>query len=473
MIKSIGFISNRVDIASPFRTHLLHLATLPVIKSPTALSESSLLRYFTFVVLYFSQGIPEGITVYAIPAWLAINGKSPLEIAGYSAVILIPFTLKIVMAPIIERYTYLPMGRRRPWLLVGQLGIACSSIAFAWIDDPLHNVFLLSMLSLSVHIFIVIQDVSTDSLVIDIVPLTEQGKANSLMWGSKTIGTSLSLIAGSWLINHYGLHTASIFIASSLFIIMLIPLTLRERKGEKLLPWSKGNTSPEAALLFVDSWTKLLRSFKQVLLLPNTLLLLVAIFFATAALHYLRTSLPIFTIQGLHWDNQSYSNVFSTANLSGGILGMLIGGFLIKTFGVVRMIQGSLMLSAIIGCTMALFPGQWSNVYVIYAFVGMFCVCLTLITIGALALSMQLCWKRISAIQFTFCMTVFNLGMTSGAAFVGILREHFSWQIIFLVFGALNIIATVVLRFIKTKKHMAQVENLEESYLREMGREIM
>lgn len=41
-----------------------------------ALSDSSPLRYLTFIVLYFSQGIPEGITTYAIPAWLAMSGKS-------------------------------------------------------------------------------------------------------------------------------------------------------------------------------------------------------------------------------------------------------------------------------------------------------------------------------------------------------------------------------------------------------------
>jgi PAT family beta-lactamase induction signal transducer AmpG len=81
------------------------------------------LRYITFIVLHFSQGIPEGITILAIPAWMAENGKSAVEIAAYSAVIIIPYSLKILLAPVMERYTYLPMGRRKPWLLFGQFGI--------------------------------------------------------------------------------------------------------------------------------------------------------------------------------------------------------------------------------------------------------------------------------------------------------------------------------------------------------------
>ncbi len=84
------------------------------LKTIPSLSENPILRYFTFIVLYFSQGIPEGITIFAIPAWMAMNGKSAAEIAGYSAAILIPFSLKILLAPMMERYTYLPMGRRKP-----------------------------------------------------------------------------------------------------------------------------------------------------------------------------------------------------------------------------------------------------------------------------------------------------------------------------------------------------------------------
>src|SRR5678816_4416810 len=102
-----------------------------------SLSENQSLRYFTFIVLYFSQGIPEGITIFAIPAWMAMNGKSTTEIAGYSAVIIIPFSLKILLAPMIEKYTYLPMGRRRPWLLFGQFGILCSIIALSFVPNPL------------------------------------------------------------------------------------------------------------------------------------------------------------------------------------------------------------------------------------------------------------------------------------------------------------------------------------------------
>ena len=165
------------------------------------LSENSTLRYITFIVLYFSQVIPEGITIFAIPAWMAMNGKSTTEIASYSALIMLPYSLKLILAPMMERYNYLPMGRRKPWLIFGQFGIWGSIIALAFVPDPLNNISLVTAIVICIHVFVNVQDIATDSLVIDIVPISQQGKANSFMWGSKTIGMSTSLFLGSWLMN--------------------------------------------------------------------------------------------------------------------------------------------------------------------------------------------------------------------------------------------------------------------------------
>jgi len=431
----------------------------------TALSDSPLLRYFTFIVLYFSQGVPEGITMFAIPAWLAMNGKSTLEIAGYSAAIIIPYSLKIVLAPMMERYTYLPMGRRKPWLLFGQFGILCSIIALSFVPNPLDNLFVITAVVLCVHTFIMFQDIATDSLVIDVVPIEQQGKANSFMWGSKTVGVSVSLFFGSWLINKYGFSTGVLTMSVPVLLIMLVPLLLRERKGEKLLPWTKGQTSPDAALLAVDSWSKLFRSFKKVLLLRNTLLMLITVFITMCALHYVRTMLPVFTIQELGWNNVFYSKIYSTYNLVSGIIGMILGALIIHRYGIIRLLQGSFALLIMVAVAMATMTAFWKDPNFVIGFIALFCTLLTLINIGVLALAMHLCWKRISAIQFTFCMTIFNGALAAGAALVGYLRSHFEWQTLFLVFAVMIVAAMILLKFIKTKRHLEQVEYLEKQYV--------
>ena len=254
-----------------------------------ALSEKRGLRYFTFIVMYLAQGIPEGMTLFGIPAWMAMNGKSATEIGGYVALVMIPFSFKILAAPFMEKFTYLPMGRRRPWLLVGQFGLALSFLALSMVPDPLNNIGVLTASVISLSIFIVFQDIATDSLAIDIVPLTEQAKANGFMWGAKIIGTSGSLALGTWLLNHYGFAPAIRMLSVLIFLIMLVPLVLRERPGEKLLPWTTGSPSPESKLLKVDSWSKLFISLKRVLVLPNGLVLALSLFIVLTAFSFIRT----------------------------------------------------------------------------------------------------------------------------------------------------------------------------------------
>jgi PAT family beta-lactamase induction signal transducer AmpG len=74
---------------------------------------------------------------------MAMQGKSPTEIGSFIGIIGIPWSFKIFIAPIMDRYTFLPMGRKRPWILVGQLGLVISLIGASLINNPLNNLTLL------------------------------------------------------------------------------------------------------------------------------------------------------------------------------------------------------------------------------------------------------------------------------------------------------------------------------------------
>ncbi|PKG43884.1 hypothetical protein [Psychroflexus sp. MES1-P1E] len=108
-------------------------------KKDFILTKNPVLRYLGFSGLYFAQGITDGVTFFTIPAWLAMNDKSPLEIASFVAVIGIPWSFKIIIAPLIDRYTFSAMGRKRPWIIFGQLGLIISFLSIGSIDDPLNN----------------------------------------------------------------------------------------------------------------------------------------------------------------------------------------------------------------------------------------------------------------------------------------------------------------------------------------------
>ena len=107
---------------------------------------------------------------------------------------------------------------------------------------------------------------------------------------------------------------------------MLVPLLLRERPGEKLLPWTSGTTSADTAALQLNNLAKIFKSLFSVLKLPNNILLVLVLFVGLTALAFMRTIFPIFTIQELGWSNKDYSEIYAVTSLVGGILGMLAGG---------------------------------------------------------------------------------------------------------------------------------------------------
>src|SRR5688572_4169769 len=280
-----------------------------------ALSQHPFLRYFNFIALYMAQGIPEGMLFLGIPAWMAANGKTPGEIGSFVAVCGLPWSLKIIVAPLMDRYSYSPMGRRRPWVLFGQMGLVLSFAAMAFVPDPLNNLGLFMIAAFAISFFGAFQDVATDGMAIDIVPVHQQAKANGFMWGSKIVGTSASLALGSWLLYKYNFATAILSLSLMVGLIMLVPLFLKERPGEKLLPWTKGAASPEVKQMQITSWKAIFTSLYKVFTLRNSLLFALMAFFSGGAFNYMETLLPIFTVQALGWTGEVYSQLYATSSL--------------------------------------------------------------------------------------------------------------------------------------------------------------
>lgn len=430
-----------------------------------SLSENKLLRYFNFIALYFAQGIPEGMITFGIPAWMAMNGKSAGEIAAFAVIVVLPWSFKFIAAPLMDRYTYLKMGRKRPWILFGQLGLVLSCICMAYVPDPLNNLNQLMVAAFFVSFFGAFQDIATDGMAVDIIPADQQAKANGFMWGSKVIGMSVSLAVGSIILNIYDFTSAMLMVAVTIGIIMLVPLFLRERQGEKLTPWSPGKASPETKHMQLFDWRSIFKSLITVFTLRNSLFIALLLFICQGASKYISTLLPVFTVKELGWTNVEYSNYYASAKLIGGIIGMLIGGILIDRFSKKRMLN-IYFFSFILSISIFSFSGKyWADKSFVYAFMIAQNTIYTLASIALFAAAMQCCWKKISASQFTLYMTIANLGQMTFAAFIGRITENFNWEYSLFAFAVFIAIAWIVLQFLNIDKQMQQVVNLENNDL--------
>jgi PAT family beta-lactamase induction signal transducer AmpG len=74
------------------------------------------------VITGFASGLPLYLLLNLVPAWLRTEGIN-LKTIGLFALIQFPYTWKFLWAPLLDRFALLPLGRRRSWMLVTQLGL--------------------------------------------------------------------------------------------------------------------------------------------------------------------------------------------------------------------------------------------------------------------------------------------------------------------------------------------------------------
>lgn len=422
------------------------------------LTESALSRYFSFSALYIAQGIPEGIIYYAMPAWLAMNGKPAIEIAAIISVCLIPWSFKILVAPLMDRFTLLAMGRKRPWVIFGQLGLIISFLSIAFVPDPLNNSLGLMIIGFMINFFGAFQDVATDGMAVDVIPVNEQARANGLMWGTKIIGTSVSLVIGTYLINNLGFTKAISLLSIAVALIMLVPLFFTERPGEKTMPWTKGEANPESKTNQLRSWTAILKNLFRVTRLPASLIFILGSFIIGIMFGLVDTLFPIFTVQELGWSNTEFSELFSTINIIAGLFGMVIGGYLVDYFGKIKMLTIYLSIITLLITIFAITSGFWKSTIYICGFMFLYYVFYIFLSIAVFASGMHLCWKTVAATQFTLYMACSNMGRSAGSALLGVLEANFDWEYVFLITASVPFLMGILIQFINFKKHREIVD---------------
>ena len=399
----------------------------------SVLSEHSLLRYAALTLLYAAQGFPAGLLSIAMPAYMAQQGLTPIQISWYAGIVVLPWSLKLINGPIMDRWTFLAMGRRRPWVLAAQAGMIGTSLALVLLPDPLEHLALLTACGFAINFFTAFQDVATDGMAIEIVPVEEQPRANSFMWGGKALGKSGAIFGGAWLLDGYGLAGAMGAHTAAVGVVMLVPLLLRERPGERLLPWTRGQASEIARHLQLEGWRDIGRSLLKVVVWPVSLRAAACMFVFSLGTGFLDVLLPVFTVQELGWHHTEYSGLNATATAVSAIIGAFTGWMLIEFLGRHRTIAAGAALLCLASVAMGLMSELWEHELTAQAYIAAFLLIDVLVTIAFLSLMMAICWRRVGATQFSLYMAISNMGTAAGNAMMGHLKAVLSYPDMFLV----------------------------------------
>lgn len=386
-----------------------------------ALSNHAALRRALLCLLYFCQGVPWGFATIALLAILSEAGHPRAETATVVALAILPWTFKFFWAPVIDSWRWPALGLRRPWIIVAQLGMTLTLFGI-WSSDELGGSATLQLIAwvFFVHnCFASLQDVATDALAVDLLEDDERGRVNGLMWGAKLFGVALGGAGMATVTAALGLNAAVLAQALLLLAVLGLVVAVRERPGEKRLPWSAGAAAGSAgdqrAGLIVT-----LRALFRALSLPATgLLTLVALTAGTAEGFYDPLTAEFF-VQHLGWSAAEYAQAQGTLGLAAELAGALLGGYIGDRFGQRGIALLGLMLISLVllgfGLTLAASDDPaLPHVLLLPGFRG----CLAFATVSLFALFMKVSWTTAAATQFTLYMALLNLGYAAGARLNG------------------------------------------------------
>ena len=425
-----------------------------------ALSQSRPLRYAVFAAAYVTQGVQVGLVTVALPVVLARSGVGPGGVGAFVGAVTLPWALKPLAAPLLERYGFLAMGRRRPWALAGALGGAAGYVAMSLVPDPVAGLALLTAAAASGNAALGLQDVAVDGLAVDVVPEPEQPQANALMWGGKVAGIAGASAGGAALVAAVGLSGALLAAAALTAAVGLLLVAVRERPGERLLPWTAGEASRAAGALHLGAWGPIARGLRRVLVLPASARLVAAGACAGAAYGLFDALLPALTAQELGWAGGRYGAVVAVGAVAGGAVGVALGAAVVRRAGRGRAVAGVLLALAVAAAATGAARGAWAG-GALEAFVVVALVLRSLSLITLSAAGMAAAWRPVGAAQFAVYAGAWPLGAAGGAALLGPAVAAVGYPAAFGVLAAFALAGAVAVAGLRLDAHAARLDALD------------
>lgn len=420
-------------------------------------------RIPTLCALYFAQGVPWGFMAITLVNYLSENGLSTEDAGVLTGVIILPWSFKLIWAPMLDSFTYRPMGRRRPWIIAAQLCMALTLLGILAVEpyvfgndmDIAKSYTMLYWMFFVHNVFQSMQDVCTDALAVDILPESERGVTNGLMWGFKLVGKIVGTITFAFILDEYGLRQA-IWIQFAILIgVMMFPLMLVERAGEKRLPWSKGEAQGD------DGETGSSRSIALVLDdlvtgfgLRSTAVFVVLIIVSLIGWGVMEVVLKTVCNQELGWSSRDTSNIMGKAvipeailALTAGWIGDRIGRRKLMAFGLLGYggISIAFGLAHASWGVDAEFFGTLNHDWIVATYTIAYPAFLAIFVVNFLAHAMQLSWTKSSATMFTIYMTMSNVGHTFGNYGAGLFEDIFGIPGAFVASGILTAASAILI----------------------------
>jgi PAT family beta-lactamase induction signal transducer AmpG len=191
-------------------------------------------RMLVALLMGFSCGVPLLLTISVLQAWMKEEGVN-LTVIGMMALVGLPYTLKFLWAPFLDRFRLPFLGRRRGWLLVAQVALIFS-IAGLGLTDPGNNPWLVAFAAFLVTFFSASQDIVVDAYRREDFPDEELGLASSLYINGYRVGMLLASGGGLILADHMSFPSVYLIMAACILPGLVTTLLAHEPEVNVRMP---------------------------------------------------------------------------------------------------------------------------------------------------------------------------------------------------------------------------------------------
>ncbi len=157
-------------------------------------------RMLVALIMGFACGLPLLLTISVLQAWMKEEGVD-LTVIGMMALVGLPYTLKFLWAPVMDRFTLPFLGRRRGWMLIAQIALIFS-IAGLGLTSPGENPWMVALAAFVVTFFSASQDIVVDAYRREDLADEELGLGSSFYVNGYRVGMLLASGGGLIMADH-------------------------------------------------------------------------------------------------------------------------------------------------------------------------------------------------------------------------------------------------------------------------------
>ncbi len=358
-----------------------------------------------------------------------------LATIGLFALVGLPYTLKFLWSPIVDRFTPPLLGRRRGWLLFFQILLAFA-IAALGMTNPADNLWLVAAVAFIVTFFSASQDIVVDAYRREDLQDKELGLGSALYVNGYRVGMLLAGSGGLILADHFSFAQVYLVMAGSLVVGVVTTLLCREPEVAEGTP----KTFKEAVI----------QPFAEYFSRDRALIILLFILLYKIGDQMASTmTIPFYLDIGF-----SMTEIGVIANMFGfwaTIAGGLLGGIILLRLGIIPclMFFGILQALSTLGFSLLAIIGKsLSGLAAVIAFENLASGMGTAVYVAYMA---SLTNKKFTATQYALLTSLMGIPRVFASAPTGFMVEAMGWVWFFLFCALLAIPGLILIRFVTTR----------------------